>query len=309
MQILLLLFREVYYFLPYNVDNNNLSVDFNNNNNKINDNNHLNKSILNKNLNYSNPDYINNNELVHFAIWHTFRHGQSSSIRLVATRVLNLYPYLAGGTHQKLMPYSGYLNFHMFSFDRNLSNFDISLSKTEIIIIEVFPFFKIFYLSNPLEDKWNSLNFIDDLYALFARKIKVLNHPSSYDSISDFDDYINHYIYMFLLGGTLALNELHFDNELLFKGLSESSVPKNCGAIPIISSWFELLFDRYSKILNLIKSVDVVLIKHNDNTRSSSISTKGESHLSSSKNHKSWESLVDTALSILKMLLLGKIPA
>jgi len=76
-------------------------------------------------------------------------------------------------------------------------------------------------------------------------------------------------------------------------------------AIPIISSWFELLFDRYSKILNLIKSVDVVLIKHNDNTRSSSISTKGESHLSSSKNHKSWESLVDTALSILKMLLLG----
>ena len=33
---------------------------------------HLNKSILNKNLNYPNPDYINNNELVHFAIWHTF---------------------------------------------------------------------------------------------------------------------------------------------------------------------------------------------------------------------------------------------
>jgi len=39
-----------------------------------------------------------------------------------------------------------------------------------------------------------------------------------------------------LLGGTLALNVLHFDtreqrqlNELLFKGSSESPVPKNCG--------------------------------------------------------------------------------
>jgi len=36
---------------------------------------------------------------------------------------------------------------------------------------------------------------IDDLYVLFARKIRVLNHLSSYDSISDFNDYINHYIY------------------------------------------------------------------------------------------------------------------
>ena len=86
---------------------------------------------------------------------------------------------------------------------------------------------------------------------------------------------------MFLLGGTLALNELHFDsgeqrqlNELLFKGSSESPVPKIVGlaefltsAIPIISSSFELLFDRYCKISNLTKSVDVVLIRHNDNTR------------------------------------------
>jgi len=75
---------------------------------------------------------------------------------------------------------------------------------------------------------------------------------------------------MFLLGGTLALNELHFDrgkqrqlNELLFKGLSESPVPKIVGlvellirVIPIINSSFELLFDRYSKIPNLTKSVD-----------------------------------------------------
>jgi len=40
----------------------------------------------------------------------------------------------------------------------------------------------------------------------------VFNPLSSYDSISNFEDYINHYIYLFLLGGTLVLNELHFDS-------------------------------------------------------------------------------------------------
>jgi len=53
--------------------------------------------------------------------------------------------------------------------------------------------------------RWNSLNFIDDLYVLFLRKIRVFNALSSYDSISNFEDYINHYIYLFLHGGTLAL--------------------------------------------------------------------------------------------------------
>ena len=167
--------------------------------------------------------------------------------------------------------------------------------------------------------RWNSLNFIDDLYVLFVRKIRELNPLSSHDSISDFEDYINHYIYSFLLGGTLALNELHFDrgeqrqlNELLFKGSSESPVPKIVGladfltsTIPIISSSFELLFDRYCKIPNLTKSVDVLLIRHNNNTESSSISTKSESHPSSLINDESGESLVDTTLSILKMLLLS----
>ncbi|KAG4108017.1 pyridoxal phosphate-dependent transferase [Neocallimastix lanati (nom. inval.)] len=166
--------------------------------------------------------------------------------------------------------------------------------------------------------KWNSLNFIDDLYVLFLRKIRVFNPLSSYDSISDFEDYINHYIYLFLLGGTLVLNELHFDsgeqrqlNELLFKGSSESPVPKIVGlaefltrAMPIISSSFELLFDRYCKIPNLSKSVDVVLIRHNDNTGSSSISMKDESRPSNSINDEPGESLVDTTLSIIKMLLL-----
>ncbi|KAG4083250.1 hypothetical protein H8356DRAFT_1382087 [Neocallimastix lanati (nom. inval.)] len=158
--------------------------------------------------------------------------------------------------------------------------------------------------------RWNSLNFIDDLYVLFLRKIRVFNPLSSYDSISIFEDYINHHIYLFLLGGTLVLNELHFDsgeqrqlNELLFKGSSELPVPKD--SMPIISSSFELLFDRYCKIPNLSKSVNVILIRHNENTGSASISTKDESRPSSSINYESGESLVDTTLSILKMLLLA----
>ena len=44
--------------------------------------------------------------------------------------------------------------------------------------------------------RWNSLNFIDDLYVLFLRKIRAFNPLSSYDSISDFEDYINHYIHV-----------------------------------------------------------------------------------------------------------------
>ena len=112
--------------------------------------------------------------------------------------------------------------------------------------------------------RWNSLDFIDDLYVLFLRKIRAFNPLSSYDSISVFEDYINHYIYLFLLGGTLVLNGLHFDsgeerqlNELLFKGSSESPVPKIVGlaefltsAVSIMSSSFKLLFDRYSKLPN-----------------------------------------------------------
>jgi len=83
-------------------------------------------------------------------------------------------------------------------------------------------------------------------------------------------------------------------NELLFKGSFSSPVPKIVGfaefltsTIPIISSSFELLFDRYCKIPNLTKSVNVVPIRHNNNTGSSSISTKDESRLSSSINDES----------------------
>ena len=93
--------------------------------------------------------------------------------------------------------------------------------------------------------RWNSLNFIDDLYVLFLRKIRAFNLLSSYDSISNFEDYINHYIYLFLLGGTLVLNELHLDsgeqrhlNELLFKGSSESLVPKIVGLAEFLTSTY-----------------------------------------------------------------------
>ena len=120
--------------------------------------------------------------------------------------------------------------------------------------------------------RWSSLNFIDDLYVLFSRKIRAFNPLSSYDSISDFEDYINHYIYLFLLGGTLVLNELHFDRgeqrqlmNYFSKSSSESPVPKIVGlaefltrAIPIMSSSFELLFDRYSKLPYLTNVIPLI---------------------------------------------------
>ncbi|KAG4086416.1 hypothetical protein H8356DRAFT_1434491 [Neocallimastix lanati (nom. inval.)] len=72
-----------------------------------------------------------------------------------------------------------------------------------------------------------------------------------------------------------------------------------------IGNWYYLfvfiIMDRHCKIPNLSKSVDVVLIRHNDNTGSSSIATKDESLPSSSINDESGESLVDTTLSILKI--------
>jgi hypothetical protein len=48
--------------------------------------------------------------------------------------------------------------------------------------------------------------------------------------------------------------------------------------------------------------VEVVLIRHNDNTGSSSISTKDESCLSSSINDESGESLVDTTFPLEKFV-------
>ncbi|OUM67198.1 hypothetical protein PIROE2DRAFT_24289, partial [Piromyces sp. E2] len=78
----------------------------------------------------------------------------------------------------------------------------------------------------------NSLNFINDLFTLFSRKFKESHSTTSLRSIINFEKYINHFILMFLLGGTLDLNELRIDsgerrhlNKLLIEGLSESPVP------------------------------------------------------------------------------------
>ena len=81
----------------------------------------------------------------------------------------------------------------------------------------------------------------------------------------------------FLFGGTLALNELQFDsgeqkhlNELLTQSSSKSTVRYLVGlaeflskTIPIISSSFELLFDKYRLIQT--RRVDVVPIGHKSN--------------------------------------------
>jgi len=83
---------------------------------------------------------------------------------------------------------------------------------------------------------------------------------------------INNYVFTFLLGGTLAFNELQIDRseqklleELLYSPPLESSVPYmldlaefRTKSIPIISSSMELLFDRFSKTPIVTESVDVV---------------------------------------------------
>ena len=98
---------------------------------------------------------------------------------------------------------------------------------------------------------------------------------------------------MFLLGGTLALDELHFDTgeqrhlkELLLES-SESSVPYIVklaeyltNTIPVISSSLELLFDWYSKKPITTKKVHVAPIGQ----RRTSITT---SPLSSSHTNSS----------------------
>ena len=72
--------------------------------------------------------------------------------------------------------------------------------------------------------------------------------------------------------------------------------------IPIISSSMKLLFDRFNKTPTVIKSADVVLIWQRN---FSTIPYTG-SNASSSTNESindSWESLVDTTLSYLMLLL------
>ena len=170
----------------------------------------------------------------------------------------------------------------------------------------------------------DSLNFINDLFSRFSRKLNEFNSTASSRPTIDTKKYINHFILMFLLGGTLALNELHIDSgeqrqlyNHLIEGESEFSVPYVVGlakfftkTIPIISSSFELLFDKYCKIPITTRSVDVVPIGHRHNTNRI-IPNTGSSNLPSispaTENgniDELRESLVDTTLSILKMLLL-----
>ena len=60
--------------------------------------------------------------------------------------------------------------------------------------------------------------------------------------------------------------------------------------MPIISSSMELLFDRFSKTPIVTESVDVVLIRHrNSHTMDNGLD--------------SWESLVATTLSLLRLIL------
>ena len=78
--------------------------------------------------------------------------------------------------------------------------------------------------------------------------------------------------------GILQYLSNNSSNELLMIGIAlvkNSAKPTIFGTGDsdehLKSSSFELLFDRYSKLPNLTKNVDVVLIRHNDNTGLSSI--------------------------------------
>ena len=132
---------------------------------------------------------------------------------------------------------------------------------------------------------------------------------------------------MFLLGETLALDELQFNtgeqrqlNEHLLVS-SESDVPYIVKlaayltkTVPVISSSLELLFDRYRIIPFTTKRVNVEPIwqrsisitspptTHSNGHTSHSETT--ESHSLSMDSPASGESLVDTTLSYLQMLLL-----
>ncbi len=154
------------------------------------------------------------------------------------------------------------------------------------------------------------LNFINDLYNLFLNKYHSL-YIFYLISEQEIKFKINNYVFTFLLGGTLAFNELQIDRseqklleELLYSPPLESSVPYMLGlaefltkSMPIISSSMELLFDRFSKTPIVTESVDVVPIRH----RNSHIPYTGSETVDNGLD--SWESLVATTLSLLMLLL------
>ena len=173
-----------------------------------------------------------------------------------------------------------------------------------------------------------SLDFIDDLFILFSNKVRNLS-ILSYSNILEYENFINRYIYIFLLGGISAFDELQFDtgelrhlSEQFLKSSQGSAVPYIVGlaeylasTISIISSSLELFFERFSKNTFITKSADVIPIWQ----RNSAIRSPVNSHQYTFTNstvpnteplvsnltfddlsYGSWVSLVDTTLSILK---------
>jgi len=179
--------------------------------------------------------------------------------------------------------------------DLNINNFSFNLK--DFGNLE-----KLKYLSK-------HLSFINDLYNLFLYKYHSM-HIFYLTSEEEINDKINNYIFTFLLGGTLAFNELQIDEgerrrlkEQLYSS-SGSSVPYMLGlaefltkSMPIISSSMELLFDWFSKTFIVTESVDVVPIRH----RNIHIPYTGSNAVENSLD--SWESSVDTTLSLMWLLL------
>jgi len=91
------------------------------------------------------------------------------------------------------------------------------------------------------------------------------------------------------LGDIIPLNENNFNNDLVNKSM------------PIISSFMELLFGRFSKTSIVTESVDIVLIRHRNSHIPYTESETVDDDLGS------WENLVATTLSLLMLLLYFKL--
>ncbi|ORX78629.1 hypothetical protein BCR32DRAFT_282088 [Anaeromyces robustus] len=121
--------------------------------------------------------------------------------------------------------------------------------------------------------------------------------------------YINHKIYLFLLGGTSVLENLHFDKgewKNLIEHLYKSSKELPCQSYAAF--WSCYLFGINPTPI-ITKSVDVESIKHNNNISNRDvISTTGPLESSSFTRNDEVsprERLVDTTLSLIQMLLLS----
>jgi len=126
----------------------------------------------------------------------------------------------------------------------------------------MFFFFTIYILI------FRSLNFINDLFIIFRDKIRTISLLPTYSNILEYENFINKYIYIFLLGWISALDELQFDtgerrhlSEQLLNSSQVSSETVHRGLLfyllwrlksdpvkieSIISSSLELLYDRFS---------------------------------------------------------------